>query len=204
MTLKTIEHRVSTRIPTSAGEFTLHLYREIGDNKEHLAFTYGSWSPGEAVLVRMHSECFTGDVLGSRRCDCGEQLNAAISEIAKAGKGAVVYLRQEGRGIGLEEKLKAYNLQDDGLDTVDANLALGHSADSRDYGIGAAILKDLGIVSLKLLTNNPAKMNGLEEYGIRVEQRIPLEMEIHDHNKEYLHTKVLRMNHIIDLHHIVA
>lgn len=204
MKSKNVEHRVSTRIPTIQGEFTLHLYRELGSTKEHLAFTYGTWDPGESVLVRLHSECFTGDVLGSKRCDCGDQLNAAISEIARVGKGAVIYLRQEGRGIGLEEKLKAYNLQDQGMDTVDANIALGHSADSRDYGVGAAILRHLNIDSLFLLTNNPAKMNGLEDYGIKVEERIPLIMEINAQNKDYLHTKVLRMNHIIDLHHIVA
>ena len=163
-----VERQVSARIPTAMGEFKLHLYHESGSTKEHLAFTCGNWDLGDPVLVRIHSECFTGDVLGSTRCDCGEQLNAAISEIARQGRGAVVYLRQEGRGIGLVEKLKAYNLQDEGMDTVDANIALGHSADSRDYGAGAAILRDLGITSVRLLTNNPAKMDGLEIYGLKV------------------------------------
>ena len=202
MKYKRIERRVSTRIPTPVGDFELHLYRESGSLKEHLAFTCGSWNPGDPVLVRMHSECFTGDVLGSIRCDCGEQLNSAIAEIARLGKGAIVYLRQEGRGIGLEEKLKAYNLQDQGMDTVEANIALGHSADSRDYGVGAAILHDLEITSLRLLTNNPAKLDGLEEYGVSVIERVPLEMAVHDHNREYLLTKVMRMNHLIDLHHV--
>lgn len=193
-----VELKVKTRIPTSHGEFTLHLYHDMDEGKEHLAFSFGDWSK-EPVLVRIHSECFTGDVLGSRRCDCGEQLQRSIAEIAESGSGVLVYLRQEGRGIGLEEKLKAYNLQDQGMDTVEANIALGHSPDTRDYSAGAAILKDLGIRNIKLLTNNPAKMDGLGEYGINVVERVPLEMAIHDQNRDYMITKALRMNHLISI-----
>jgi GTP cyclohydrolase II len=198
-----VELRVKTRIPTSHGEFTLHLYHEPDTEKEHLAFSFGEWSD-EPVLVRIHSECFTGDVLGSRRCDCGEQLQRAIAEIAASGSGVLVYLRQEGRGIGLEEKLKAYNLQDKGMDTVEANIALGHSPDTRDYSAGAAILRDLGIQRIKLLTNNPAKMDGLGEYGINVVERVPLEMAIHDQNRDYMLTKALRMNHLLDIPNLPA
>lgn len=198
-----VELRVKTRIPTSHGEFTLHLYHELDTEKEHLAFSFGKWTDGP-VLVRIHSECFTGDVLGSRRCDCGEQLQRAIAEIAASGSGVLVYLRQEGRGIGLEEKLKAYNLQDKGMDTVEANIALGHSPDTRDYSAGAAILRDLGIQRIKLLTNNPAKMDGLGEYGINVVERVPLEMAIHDQNRDYMLTKALRMNHILDIPNLTA
>lgn len=202
--MKYVERRVSSRIPTPDGIFNLHLYREPGTEKEHLAFTMGTWNESDPVLVRMHSECFTGDVLGSMRCDCGDQLKAALVEISREGRGALIYLRQEGRGIGLEEKLKAYNLQDTGLDTVEANLALGHSADARDYSVGAAILHDLGIGMVRLLTNNPAKVGGLEAYGINVTERVPLEMMIHEHNRDYLVTKVKRMHHLIDIHDVVA
>lgn len=198
-----VERRVSSRIPTPDGVFNLHLYRELGTVKEHLAFTMGTWNVSNPILVRMHSECFTGDVLGSMRCDCGDQLKAAMVEISREGRGALIYLRQEGRGIGLEEKLKAYNLQDTGLDTVEANLALGHSADARDYRVGAAILQDLGIGVVRLLTNNPAKMGGLEAYGVCVAERVPLEMMIHEHNRDYLVTKVKRMHHLIDIHAVV-
>ena len=199
-----VESRVKTRIPTENGEFMLHLYRDLMTEKEHMAFSYGNWAKDDPVLVRLHSECFTGDVLGSIRCDCGEQLEAAISRIAVEGAGVLVYLRQEGRGIGLEEKLKAYNLQDSGMDTVEANLALGHSADARDYRPGAAILLDLGIDRVRMLTNNPAKMDGLESCGVRVSERVPLEMTIHDENRDYMTTKARRMNHLIDLANISA
>lgn len=182
----------------------LHLYRDLMTEKEHMAFSYGNWVKDDPVLVRLHSECFTGDVLGSIRCDCGEQLEAAIARIAVEGAGVLVYLRQEGRGIGLEEKLKAYNLQDSGMDTVEANLALGHSADARDYRAGAAILLDLGIDRVRMLTNNPAKMDGLESCGVRVNERVPLEMTIHDENRDYMATKARRMNHLIDLANISA
>lgn len=195
-----VELRVKARIPTKDGEFTLHLYRDVDRGDEHMAFSFGTWKPDDAVLVRIHSECFTSDVLGSIRCDCGEQLASAISNIAGSESGILVYLRQEGRGIGLEEKLKAYNLQDDGMDTVDANIALGHEADSRDYGVGAAILGHLGVHQIRLLTNNPAKLHALDAYGINVIERVALEIPIHDHNRQYLETKVSRMNHLINLH----
>ncbi len=154
---------------------------------------------GEAVPVRLHSECFTGDVLGSLRCDCGEQLHRAMEYIAREGRGVVVYLRQEGRGIGLLDKLRAYNLQDEGYDTVEANLLLGHQADERNYDIGVAILRDLGVRSVRLLTNNPAKVQALEAAGLRVVERVPLEPTIHEENRFYLETKVRRMRHLLNL-----
>ncbi len=153
----------------------------------------------ENVLVRLHSECFTGDVLGSRRCDCGEQLHRAMEMIAEDGAGVVVYLRQEGRGIGLLDKLRAYNLQDAGFDTVDANIILGHQADERDYTIAARILEDLGVKSVSLMTNNPAKIEHLRELGIRVQERVKIEAEVYKDNFNYLLTKVQRMNHLLNL-----
>ncbi len=190
-----ISREVCARIPTSVGEFQLCLYCNNHDDKEHLAFVYGDVYDQENVLVRVHSECFTGDVLGSHRCDCGEQLQDALARVAKEGRGAVIYLRQEGRGIGLAEKLKAYNLQDDGLDTVDANLALGHQADSRDYHMAAAILEELGIRSVRLLTNNPDKIIKLEELGVKITERVESITTIYADNAQYLKTKVERMHH---------
>jgi 3,4-dihydroxy 2-butanone 4-phosphate synthase/GTP cyclohydrolase II len=189
----------STRIPTVDGEFTLSLYENSDDDKDHLALLYGDVEGEENVLVRVHSECFTGDVLGSLRCDCGEQLNASMRRIASEGAGVLLYLRQEGRGIGLLSKLKAYDLQDEGYDTVEANLMLGHGADERDYSIGAQILRDLEISSIRLLTNNPEKIESLENNGISVETRVPLEPHLNRHNTEYLRTKVERMRHLLDL-----
>lgn len=200
----TVEKKVSARIPVDHGDFTLHLFREEPGNKEHLAFVLGDVTGAEPVLVRIHSECFTGDVLGSRRCDCGEQLKEALRVIASVGHGILVYLRQEGRGIGLEEKLKAYNLQDSGMDTVDANLALGHSADSRNYSVAVEILEQLSVNRIRLLTNNPAKLDGLESGGLEVVSRVPLVTAIHSDNKDYLLAKVARMHHLIDIHQIVA
>jgi GTP cyclohydrolase II len=194
-----IEKRVSARIPTAVGIFQLCLYTSNQDDKEHLALVKGELQRGEGVLARLHSECFTGDVLGSRRCDCGEQLEMAMQEVAKAGQGVIVYLRQEGRGIGLLEKLRAYNLQDEGLDTIDANLALGHASDLRDYAIAAAILVDLGILSVRLMTNNPDKILELEQHGIPVTERIPLVTTVYADNAAYLQTKAVRMHHIMDL-----
>jgi GTP cyclohydrolase II len=190
---------VSARIPTAAGEFSLKLYHNNLDEKEHLALVLGDVTGASEVLVRVHSECFTGDVLGSRRCDCGEQLHQALQLIAEAGRGVIVYLRQEGRGIGLLNKLRAYNLQDEGYDTVDANLLLGHQADERDYTIAARILENLSIRSIRLMTNNPSKIDRLRELNVEVAERIALESTVYQENASYLFTKALRMNHLLSL-----
>jgi len=194
-----LERVVSARLPTNYGEFQLHLYSNSLDEKEHLALVMGEFAVGDQILVRVHSECLTGDVLGSVRCDCGEQLARSLQMIAKAGKGVLLYMRQEGRGIGLRDKLRAYNLQDTGLDTVDANLALGHQADDRDYDVAALILKNLGVTKISLLTNNPNKIEELQRLGIEVIERIPLQGEVNPENARYLLTKVARMNHLLDL-----
>ena len=194
-----VQRMVSSRIPTDVGEFQLSLYTNNHDDKEHLALVLGEVSGQHDVLVRLHSECFTGDVLGSRRCDCGEQLRNAMQSIAMAGQGVLVYLRQEGRGIGLLDKLRAYNLQDQGYDTVDANLLLGHQADERDYTAAARILDDLGVLSVRLLTNNPGKIERLQDLGIPVSQRVPLESTVNAENAGYLLTKVQRMHHMLNL-----
>ena len=194
-----VQQLISARIPTVDGEFTLSLYENTVDDKDHLALMYGDVEGGEDVLVRVHSECFTGDVLGSLRCDCGEQLNASMQRIASEGAGVLLYLRQEGRGIGLLDKLKAYNLQDEGYDTVEANQMLGHGADERDYSIGAQILEDLGIDEIRLLTNNPEKIESLEAHGVSVSERVPLQPHLNRHNTEYLQTKVQRMRHLLEL-----
>jgi len=199
-----LERRVRSRIPTPDGDFHLSLYTSNQDEKEHLAVVMGQVVGKDDVLVRVHSECFTGDVLGSLRCDCGDQLNRALQRIAYSGKGVVIYLRQEGRGIGLLDKLRAYNLQDQGYDTVDANLALGHQADERDYSIAAGILNDLGIRSIQLMTNNPLKIEALISAGIQVRRRIPLEAEITLENADYLFTKARRMQHMLNLNVIPA
>ena len=193
-----VERTVTARIPTADGAFYLHHFRSAGDGKNHLALVLGE-AEGDDLLVRIHSECFTGDVLGSQRCDCGEQLTRAMQAIAAEGRGALVYLRQEGRGIGLEEKLRAYNLQDEGYDTVDANLLLGHQADERDYTAAALILQELGVRSVRMLTNNPAKIEGLAGLGIAVRERIPLQMPSNPESHAYLEAKVARMRHIIRL-----
>jgi 3,4-dihydroxy 2-butanone 4-phosphate synthase/GTP cyclohydrolase II len=190
---------VSTRLPNGEAEFHLHLYHNNHDDKEHLALVLGEVQGRTNVLVRVHSECFTGDVLGSRRCDCGEQLHDAIQQIAQAGQGVLVYLRQEGRGIGLLDKLRAYNLQDQGYDTVEANLLLGHQADERDYTAAARILEDLGVHSIHLLTNNPAKIAHLRQLGVLVNERVPVVPTVHADNAHYLFTKVVRMNHLLNL-----
>jgi GTP cyclohydrolase II len=193
-----LKRMVSARVPTDWGEFHLDLYHNNRDDKEHLAFVLGDVQ-GEDVPVRVHSECFTGDVLGSRRCDCGEQLQRAMQYISAQGRGVVVYLRQEGRGIGLLNKLRAYNLQDEGYDTVDANLLLGHQADERDYTAAAYILDDLGVRSVRLLTNNPDKIERLEALNIRVTARVAMEPTVYTDNAGYLFTKIQRMNHLLDL-----
>lgn len=194
-----VKKMVCARIPTSEGNFKLCLYRNNQDEKEHLALFLGEVEGKMDVLVRIHSECFTGDVLGSRRCDCGEQLHLAMQVIADHGQGVLVYLRQEGRGIGLLDKLRAYNLQDEGFDTVEANLILGHQADEREYTVAAEILKDLGVVSVELMTNNPLKIEGLQKLGVQVNGRIPVETTIYSDNAGYLSTKVQRMRHLLSL-----
>ncbi len=194
-----IEDLVQTRIPTQHGEFTLHYYSNNRDDKEHIAFVKGDVANQHDVPVRIHSECFTGDVLGSRRCDCGEQLDMALDIINRHGQGVLLYLRQEGRGIGLLKKLQAYNPQDQGLDTVDANLQLGHLADERQYDIAALILNSLQVGSVALITNNPQKIEQLRALGITVSQRIAIETTINADNVDYLKTKAERMHHMLSV-----
>lgn len=195
---KLIEAIVETKLPTKFGEFRLIIYRDKTNGQTHIALCMGSWL-SEAILVRVHSECLTGDVFGSLRCDCGRQLEKAMQIISLEKKGVILYMNQEGRGIGLVEKLRAYNLQDKGMDTVEANEALGHKADLRDYGIGAQILVDLGIKQIRLLTNNPRKIVGLEGYGLKISERVPLEIEPNAQNYKYLKTKKEKLGHQIDI-----
>ncbi len=197
MTESRIEHRVTARIPTRHGTFQLMLFQSRPDGKEHLALVMGVVRDRSDVGVRIHSECFTGDVLGSLRCDCGEQLQRSLDMISQWGRGAVLYLRQEGRGIGLADKLRAYNLQDRGLDTVDANLRLGHQADERDYTVAALMIRELGIRSVNLLTNNPAKISDLRRLGITVVRRTAVEIPPRPENVGYLTTKATRMDHLL-------
>ena len=199
MEILTARRLSSARIPTVDGEFTLILYENSDDDKDHLALVCGDVEGRDDVLVRAHSECFTGDVLGSLRCDCGEQLDTSMRRVAEEGQGVILYLRQEGRGIGLESKLRAYDLQDEGYDTVEANQMLGHEADERDYAIAATILEDLGVSSVRLLTNNPTKIEDLTEHGVEITERAPLEPHVNRYNEDYLRTKVDRMRHILDL-----
>jgi 3,4-dihydroxy 2-butanone 4-phosphate synthase/GTP cyclohydrolase II len=196
---KLVERVVATALPTGFGDFTAIGYRSLVDDKHHVALVKGDVEGQEDVLVRVHSECLTGDVFHSLRCDCGEQLESALAMIEREGRGVLLYLAQEGRGIGLLNKLRAYRLQEEGLDTVEANLRLGLPADLRDYGIGAQILVDLGLSSIRILTNNPKKIRGLEGYGLRVADQIPIEHLPNPHNEAYLRTKAERMGHI--LHH---
>ncbi|MGI9556404.1 MAG: GTP cyclohydrolase II, partial [Solirubrobacterales bacterium] len=198
-TEKLIERIVSTKLPTAFGEFTAVGYRSLVDEKHHVAMVKGNVSGRDDVLVRVHSECLTGDVFHSLRCDCGEQLTAALAQIEREERGVLLYLSQEGRGIGLLNKLRAYKLQEDGLDTVDANLKLGLPADLRDYGIGAQILTDLGLTSIRILTNNPKKIVGLEGYGLSVNEQVPIDAAPNPHNEEYLRVKRERLGH--GLHH---
>jgi 3,4-dihydroxy 2-butanone 4-phosphate synthase/GTP cyclohydrolase II len=194
-----IERVVETRLPTEHGDFTAVGYRAHVDGAEHVALVYGELGDGKDVLVRVHSECLTGDVFGSVRCDCGPQLDAALQRVAEVGRGVVLYMRgHEGRGIGLLHKLQAYQLQDRGLDTVDANLELGLPADARDYGTGAQVLYDLGVRSMRLLTNNPAKRAGLEGYGLTITGREALPVRLHPENVRYLRTKRDRMGHLFE------
>ncbi|OUV78825.1 MAG: bifunctional 3,4-dihydroxy-2-butanone-4-phosphate synthase/GTP cyclohydrolase II [Acidimicrobiaceae bacterium TMED130] len=194
-----VERFSSARIPTIYGEFSAHIYRSSLDDVEHLAFVFGEVNENEIPLVRVHSECLTGDVLGSLRCDCGSQLDLAMKLVAENGSGAIVYLRgHEGRGIGLGHKMRAYALQDEGMDTVDANVALGFAPDSREYGIGAQIIADLGIQKMRVLTNNPAKYGGLQGYNLEIVERVPLISDSNPENVRYLQTKEERMGHLMD------
>ena len=198
-TEKLVERVVATRLPTAFGEFTAVGYRSLVDDKHHVAMVKGDVNGAEDVLVRVHSECLTGDVFHSLRCDCGDQLAAALATIEREGEGVLLYLSQEGRGIGLLNKLRAYKLQEDGLDTVDANLKLGLPADLRDYGVGAQILVDLGLTSIRILTNNPKKIHGIEGYGLSVTEQLPIQSVPNPHNEEYLNAKRDKLGHI--LHH---
>jgi 3,4-dihydroxy 2-butanone 4-phosphate synthase/GTP cyclohydrolase II len=192
-----VQRLVSTHLPTKYGDFEIHLYRSETDNKEHIALVKGQIKEDVPTLVRVHSECLTGDLFGSLRCDCNEQLLCAIRMVEKAGSGVILYMRQEGRGIGLLNKLKAYQLQDEGLDTVEANEKLGFRPDLRDYGIGAQILRDLGVRQLRLLTNNPKKVVGLRGYGLHIVERVPLETNPNEVNERYLKTKRDKLGHLI-------
>jgi len=194
-----IQREVGANIPTDEGNFTVIYYSNDIDGKEHMALTMGDIAGESDIPVRIHSECFTGDTLGSRRCDCREQLRLAKKFIAERGKGVIIYLRQEGRGIGLLNKLKAYNLQDQGMDTVDANLELGRGSDEREYSLATEMLKELGVKSVQLMTNNPDKISAVKEAGIEVTGRIPLETPITSLNQEYLSTKRNRMNHLLNI-----
>ncbi len=194
---KLVECVVEVDFPTRYGDFRLRIYESSIDEHHHLALIKGDIGDGENVLVRMHSECLTGDVFGSKRCDCGEQLEYAMRAIEREGRGVIVYMRQEGRGIGLPNKLKAYKLQEDGYDTVEANLKLGFPPDLRDYGIGALILSDIGVRTIRLLTNNPAKRAALEGYGLKVIERVPIKVAPNKHNARYLQTKKDKLGHLL-------
>ncbi len=184
------------RLPTAFGDFRIRAFRDPSDGKEHAVLYLGDLTEG-SPMVRVHSECLTGDAFHSKRCDCGPQLHASMKAIQERGVGAIAYMRQEGRGIGLASKIKAYKLQEEGLDTVDANLKLGYGMDLREYGIGAQILVDLGLQSIRLLTNNPKKMVGLEGYGLKVDEQLPITVEPNPHNERYLETKKSRMGHML-------
>ncbi|EXX88250.1 3,4-dihydroxy-2-butanone 4-phosphate synthase [Paenibacillus darwinianus] len=195
---KLVQQVVDVKMPTDYGVFRAVAYTNEVDGKEHVALVKGQIDEKTPTLVRVHSECLTGDVFHSHRCDCGPQLDAALRQIDEAGNGVLLYMRQEGRGIGLINKLKAYALQEQGFDTVDANIKLGFKPDLRDYGIGAQILKDLGVRKMRLLTNNPRKIKGLEGYGIEVVERVPLQMQENEDNADYLHTKQSKLGHLLD------
>ena len=184
-------------MPTEHGHFRLIPFRQKSNGLEHIALIKGEWTEDEPILVRVHSSCMTGDIFGSQRCDCGSQLHEAMKLIEKTGKGVIVYLNQEGRGIGLMNKMRAYKLQEEGMDTVDANLCLGFKADERDYGVGASILRHIGVHKMRLITNNPVKRIGLESYGLTITENVSIEIEPNDYNSRYLHTKAERMGHTL-------
>ena len=194
---KLVERMEVVKMPTDYGDFNLYLYRSKLDGQHHLALVYGEVAGKKDVLVRVHSECLTGDVFGSRRCDCGPQLHQAMRQVAEAGQGVIVYMRQEGRGIGLASKIKAYKLQEQGDDTVEANQKLGFAADLREYGLGAQILTDLGLKTIRLLTNNPRKVVGLEGYGLEIVEQVPIKINPNPHNFRYLNTKREKLGHLL-------
>ncbi|PGL71803.1 bifunctional 3,4-dihydroxy-2-butanone-4-phosphate synthase/GTP cyclohydrolase II [Bacillus sp. AFS055030] len=193
-----VKREVEIKLPTDFGDFKMIGYTNEIDGKEHVAIVKGKVDDGEPVLVRIHSECLTGDVFGSCRCDCGPQLQSTLSMIEEAGKGVIVYMRQEGRGIGLLNKLRAYKLQEEGFDTVEANLNLGFDSDLRDYAISAQIIKDLGITNIELVTNNPAKIDELKSYGLQINNRVPIQAEMKSENEKYLYTKIEKMGHLLN------
>jgi len=198
-TERIVERQVEVKLPTRFGDFELVAYKQTTTGEEHIALVKGQWDPNEAILVRVHSSCVTGDIFGSCRCDCGPQLHRAMEMIETAGKGVIVYMQQEGRGIGLLNKLKAYKLQEQGADTVEANLMLGFDMDARDYGVGAQILHDLGVRKMRLLTNNPRKRTGLVGYGLEIVENMPIEIESNIHNERYLRTKKEKLGHNLRL-----
>jgi 3,4-dihydroxy 2-butanone 4-phosphate synthase/GTP cyclohydrolase II len=194
---KLIQRIEVIQMPTEYGDFSLHLYRSLTDGQHHVALVKGDVAGRHGVLVRVHSECLTGDVFGSRRCDCGPQLHQAMKQVAQEGRGVIVYMRQEGRGIGLAPKIKAYKLQERGFDTVEANLKLGYKMDLREYGLGAQILVDLGLKTIRLLTNNPKKVVGLEGYGLEIVEQVPIRIPANPHNARYLKTKREKLGHLV-------
>ncbi len=194
-----VEKIIDVKMPTEFGNFDMHLFKETNADKEHLAIVKGTWEEGEPILVRVHSSCMTGDVFGSCRCDCGPQLETSMRMIEEEGKGLIVYMNQEGRGIGLTNKLKAYKLQEEGYDTLEANIKLGFKGDERDYGIGAQIIRALGVSKMRLMSNNPTKRTGLIGYGLEVTENVPLEIKSNEHNEFYLKTKRDRMGHSLKM-----
>ena len=194
-----IEKGETANLPTKYGDFKIIPFRQLSNGLEHVALVKGTWEEDEPVLVRVHSSCVTGDIFGSLRCECGDQLHKAMEMVEKEGKGVIIYLIQEGRGIGLMNKIKAYSLQEQGLDTVDANIQLGFSPDERDYGVGASILREIGVRKMRLISNNPVKRIGLEGYGLEIVENVGIEVGINKHNEYYMHTKKERMGHNLKL-----